>query len=315
MKPSDKLSIESLERIAIVICGGNIEYTIGKNEYFTAPYRTMHDIGVLMKHVGLTVDPTLSRYKTTVATLVDNNSHVTMAKLISEILKPIKFVSSGSDLNVTVEYLNAVLRFDNLQIVLKNNTAKLVLLSSSHIETDELVDIRGTGGDYVEFLRYYDEKIDTRLQNSDYDGAITVAKTKVERQLDFIHETIVGSFDKKADFNQKYKAVTKLISLDVSSGLDKPIKKILSGLFSVIDGMAQLRNEVADSHPARYRAEARHAVLAVNASRTISAFLHDVCENQMHDGYPLVTWAKLDDMVDAHIDFEAQRMIDERRGK
>ncbi len=315
MKPRDKLSIESLERIAIVICGGSIEYTTGGNEYFTAPYRTMHDISLLMKHVGLTVNSTLSRYKAIIATLVDNNSHATMTKLIAEAVKPIKFITSGSDLDATVEYLNTVLSFDGLQVKLKNNIAKLIPVSPSYIETDELIDIRGTGGDYVEFLRYYDEKIDTRLQNSDYDGAITVAKTKIERQLDFIHETIAGTFDNKADFNQKYKAVTKLINLDVSSGADRPLKKILSGLFSVIDGMAQLRNEVADSHPAQYRAEERHAILAVNASRTISAFLHDVCENQMHDGYPLITWAKLDEMIDVHIDFAAQRKLDEARGK
>lgn len=310
-----QISLESLERLAMVICGGQIEYSLGSNEYFTTPYRTMHDIEMLMKQVGLPIDLSLSRYKATIATLVDNNSLGTVEKLIQETIKPIKFTATGTDIDSAIGYMNEMFHYDGLQLDIHSNSVRLTRKHLSSIEIDDLVDIRGTGGNYIVFLRYYDDKIASRLQNEDYDGAITLAKTKVERQLDFIHETIQGSFDKKADCNQKYKAVAKLINLEVSGDIDKALKKILSGLFSIIDGMAQLRNEVADSHPAQYRAEKRHAILAVNASKTISAFLHDVCENQMHAGYPLVTWAAMEQMVDASIDFEAQRAADIRRGK
>lgn len=48
---------------------------------------------------------------------------------------------------------------------------------------------------------------------------------------------------------------------------------MLSGLISVVDGIAEMRNKMSDSHARRQKPEKHHAKLAVNSAKTISEFL------------------------------------------
>ncbi len=55
-------------------------------------------------------------------------------------------------------------------------------------------------------------------------------------------------------------------------------KQILSGIISIIDGLSNLRNVMSDAHgkskTKHYKPAARHAILAVNITKTISEFLY-----------------------------------------
>lgn len=59
---------------------------------------------------------------------------------------------------------------------------------------------------------------------------------------------------------------------------DENLKQILSGVFSIINGVSSLRNKYSDAHgagprSATYRIDERHAVLTVNLAKTISEYL------------------------------------------
>jgi len=72
------------------------------------------------------------------------------------------------------------------------------------------------------------------------------------------------------------KAASKHFGLDPSSIEDDDVKKILSGMNSVVDGIGVLRTHAGSAHGhgrKAYRLQARHARLAIHASHTLVGFL------------------------------------------
>ena len=56
------------------------------------------------------------------------------------------------------------------------------------------------------------------------------------------------------------------------------LKQILSGVFSIINGVSSLRNSHSDSHgtgpiKSKFKIDERHAILTVNLSKTITEYL------------------------------------------
>ena len=58
------------------------------------------------------------------------------------------------------------------------------------------------------------------------------------------------------------------------------LRQILSGLTSIVSGLASMRNIMSDSHSIRYKPAEHHARLAVNTSKTLSHFLFDTNKYQ-----------------------------------
>ena len=73
-----------------------------------------------------------------------------------------------------------------------------------------------------------------------------------------------------------WKVVQAHLRLDPKSVEDNDLKQILSGMASITHGLAALRTHAGSAHGrgrVRYRLEARHARLVVNASHTLALFL------------------------------------------
>jgi len=71
-------------------------------------------------------------------------------------------------------------------------------------------------------------------------------------------------------------AVRKHIGFDPSSIADDDIKRILSGMASLVDGIGSLRTHAGSAHGrgrVAYKLQERHAMLAVNASYTLATFV------------------------------------------
>ena len=58
------------------------------------------------------------------------------------------------------------------------------------------------------------------------------------------------------------------------------LKQILSGLNSIVTGLAGLRNKMSDAHVASYKPSKHHAKLAFNSAKTLADFLFDTVEHQ-----------------------------------
>ena len=70
-----------------------------------------------------------------------------------------------------------------------------------------------------------------------------------------------------------YKELQKELSLSPGTYDSPGLKQILSGLTSIVNGLANLRNEASDSHASIYKPAKRHAELAVNCSKSVSNFI------------------------------------------
>jgi hypothetical protein len=125
------------------------------------------------------------------------------------------------------------------------------------------------------FIEEQIAKCNQRIQDQDYYGAITSARSLVEAVLREIERRVLGkSQPYDGDILKLYKRVQKHQNLDPGEAdLCNTLRQILSGLTSIVAGVGTLRNAMSDSHPPRYRPSEHHARLAVNAAKTLCDFL------------------------------------------
>lgn len=127
-------------------------------------------------------------------------------------------------------------------------------------------------------LAAVDKEFERALANveSDPPTAITAACSILESLFKvFIEDT--DGIDMPSDQSLKplWRAASKHLGLDPASVGDEDVKKVLSGLSSVVDGIGSLRTHTGSAHGRGrrpYRLQARHARLAIHASHTLVGF-------------------------------------------
>jgi hypothetical protein len=87
-----------------------------------------------------------------------------------------------------------------------------------------------------------------------------------------------NKLDMPADESLKplWKAASKHLGFDPAAVEDDDLKRILSGLSSIVDGIGALRTHAGSAHghgKKAYRVQPRHARLAIHASHTLVGFL------------------------------------------
>lgn len=121
------------------------------------------------------------------------------------------------------------------------------------------------------------EKCDTKLTTGDYEGALTNARSLLEAVLKLILDEATVAYDESEDLLKLYRKVATLLKMNPADYANDSFKKILSGFFSIVQGISELRNAFSDAHgrsgKVRYRLEARHAKLAVDSVKTIAEFV------------------------------------------
>ncbi|GHA34344.1 abortive infection family protein [Photobacterium aphoticum] len=91
----------------------------------------------------------------------------------------------------------------------------------------------------------------------------------------FIHEENLPT-PQKQDLQGLWKVVRKELGFDPSKLQDDDLKKILSGAFSVVDGIGAFRTHASSAHgegKKTYNITPRHAKLAINSAHTIAQFI------------------------------------------
>lgn len=126
------------------------------------------------------------------------------------------------------------------------------------------------------------ENCETRINAEDYSGAITSAKTLVEGVCKEI--LLLKEIDVRNDNDnlpKLYNDLTKHLNLNSDNPkVENSLKEITSGLNKVIKGLAEVRNLSGDSHAKTLTPSFHHAVLAVNAAKTVTSFLFHSYEYQ-----------------------------------
>jgi hypothetical protein len=203
------------------------------------------------------------------------NGSVKLAKVIEEIVDPRSYYDTEFKVAEAVDKINNIISYDGYLLIEKGKRYKIVNTESVYIEPESLGEIEN------DFLTEQIKKCDDKILEEDFDGAITNARTLVETVIVDILSKYDLDYQHKGDLIAAYQRIKRLLNLDPSN-IDYPdsIKQILSGLISIINGLANMRNEMSDAHTRRYKPERHHAKLAVNSSKTLSEFLIDTLIKQ-----------------------------------
>jgi hypothetical protein len=125
------------------------------------------------------------------------------------------------------------------------------------------------------YVRELEAKTDQRLAASDFEGAITTARTMLEAVLlELERRLLEAPGDHKGDLQRLFKAVAKQLRIDDSrADLDDNFKQVVRGLVQVVNGLAPIRNKMSDGHPRARKPAAHHARVIANAAKTVATFL------------------------------------------
>jgi hypothetical protein len=115
-------------------------------------------------------------------------------------------------------------------------------------------------------------------RTTDPEGAITIARTLLETVCKHILDQTPGSnYDDREDLPKLYSLAAKALNLAPDQHSEEPIKAILRGAITVVNGIGTLRNKLSDAHgrggSRPVKASSRHASLAVNLAGGMATFL------------------------------------------
>lgn len=214
---------------------------------------------------------------------LNGTSH--LEALIRVILDPRDWREFDKPREEAVAYLNDYLKFDGFEVAPNGEFFGVRDLSGGAVAFE--YPSRSARDVNQLFIEQQVKKCDRKLSENDYDGAITNARSLLEAVLSEVeHELSPDSpppYD--GDLAKLYKRVQRLLNLEPSrADIAEPLRQVLGGLAGVVSGLAGLRNKMGDAHVRSYQPAKRHAVLVVNAAKTIAAFIVETKEHRVSTG-------------------------------
>ena len=225
-----------------------------------------------------------SRWVYTQHQLEELNGKTVFKDVIESVVDPRIFLGTDFSVEKAVVYINQYLEFDGYKLILDSNKYKLTSLDKDTIIFEHA--ILNNNEPNIEFIREQTSKCRSKIELSDYDGAITNARSLLESVLQDIEFKITSKNQKyDGNINKLYKRVQKLLNLDPDrKDISNSLKQLLRGIVTIVAGIASIRNSMSDAHARSYKPAKHHALLAVNSVYTICMFLLDSFEYQVKNG-------------------------------
>ena len=269
-----KISERTISALASVVCGGS-----GLSSYRSGPMlvKFFNELG--SNDVYGQGFP--SRGYFAEGKLRELNDTDTMAQAIESAVDPRDFIGTEFSLEAVVDHINQYLRFDGFELSRAGAMYRITALGGASVE------LALPSSDYPALSHAFIEdqvrKCDRKIFEGDYNGAITNARTLLEAVLLAIEEEMRGARgDYDGDLIRLFRRVQQLLSLDPGRrDISDALRQVLSGLNSIVNGLAALRNSMSDAHATTAMAARRHAKLAVNASKTAADFLIETFQEQI----------------------------------
>lgn len=241
-----------------------------------APYRSGPQLVALFNRFGFNEHYGKdfgARKNFTEAKLSELNGKDELRRLIDSVFDAREFIDHPKPITEAAEYLNQFLLYDRYELAPEGEHYK----------------VRELGGVAVKFLPpqpgmkvdadYITEQVakcEKKINEGDFDGAITNARTLLEAVLLELEKLLAGQEGKNdGDLPALYKRVHKHLNLEPSrKDISDTIRQVLTGLNSIVHGLSSMRNKMSDAH-AGYKPAKHHAKLAVNAAKTLADFLFE----------------------------------------
>ncbi len=269
-----KLSMRSLTALGKIITG----------DEKISPYRSGPQLIRLFNEYGandIYAQGFPSRWQYAEKKLVSLNNSSALTALIREVVDPREFMETEFDINQAIKFLNKWFKYDGYEVLINDGLTKVRDIKGGSVECRH--PFEKSNKDSHIFIDEQIQKSENKIQDGDYDGAITNARSLVEAVLTELEkklDTNAQPYD--GDLPKLYKRVGKKLHLNPGNpDIDGPLKQVLSGLTSIISGLAGVSNKMGDRHVRKYRPNKHHAILVVNAAKTLAGFLFETWQYQI----------------------------------
>jgi Abortive infection C-terminus len=252
-----------------------------------SPYRSGPNLVSLFNELGLNDvygQGFPSRWAYAEESIRKINGKAELFLLMEMVFDPREFLDTNCKLENALEYFNKYLAYEKHEISIVNGYAKVRDLQG--VDVEFVHPFQGSRTDKHVFIDEQVGKCDAKIASGDYYGAITNARSLLEAvltEIEFSLDNSAPEYD--GDLVKLYRRVSKLINLGPDrKDISDTLKQILSGLNSIVSGLAGLRNKMSDAHVATYKPSKHHAKLAVNAAKTVADFLFESKQYQQLSG-------------------------------
>ena len=133
-----------------------------------------------------------------------------------------------------------------------------------------------------EYIQRKAQQAINHIEQDRFDTALTQARTLLEEVFCYVLEkkniepVVVGRI------GDLYKQVREVYNMHINDTTDKRVKKLISGLNTIVDAVSEMRNNISDAHGQglkRISIKDYHALLVVNSALIISEFILSVYEH------------------------------------
>lgn len=142
----------------------------------------------------------------------------------------------------------------------------------------EMPAMNATADEHVKEMR---RRAFESYKNGDFESTVTKSRTLLEYVFRYAITQRGETPIDNGEIQQLYKQVRKLYNMHVDDKTDKRVKKLLSGLNTILDAIAELRNKNSDSHVTLSKGviKSHHALLCLNSAITMAEFILSVEQN------------------------------------
>jgi len=228
-----------------------------------------------------------SRWQFTENELHKLNDSDVITRVLLEAVDPRAYMDSSFLVEAVVEHLNNYLAYDGYQLVRNGLFYQLRPIDQSgHVPSPiftKRLDIQKGGH---AFILEQSDKCREKIESGDFDGAITNARSMVEAVFEeLLVQAKVPIPKHDGDLNRLFKEVKRNLNLDTDQiDLSDTLKQLLSGLNSIVTGLAGLSNKMSDRHARKYKPAKHHAMMAIGMAYALCEFLLSSLEYQKKKG-------------------------------
>lgn len=136
----------------------------------------------------------------------------------------------------------------------------------------------------VEYIRSLQDRCAEDLIAENFDSVITKSRTLIEEVLFFILEKNNIEVTAKGDIKKLYAQFKTRYNMNTQKGFGERINKLLSGLETILQAIAEMRNMNSDAHGVgqnRITIKKRDAQLVINTAIIFSEYLLETYENHL----------------------------------
>ena len=176
-----------------------------------------------------------------------------------------------------IKEINELLKFSKKELaIVSDNIIIKPITDDIKIETPK---IKNMDGKYIQSKA---NQAKVHIEPGQYDTALTQARTILEEVFSYVLERKNIEPIAAGKIGELYKQVREVYNMHIDDNTDKRIKKLLSGLNTIVDAIAEMRNQISDAHgqgSKRKSIRDYHARLAVNSAITAAEFILSVYEH------------------------------------